>query len=364
MRPVATHLAPREVAQLRLAAQRLVGPPCETAAAAVRWMTATQAQDLPGALTSVALRTAGRRLADVTAALGEGSVVRSWPMRGTLHLVAGEDLGWMLDLTGPRLLAQAARRRAQLELDDATTARAGDLAEAALDGGRSLSRDELLRVWEAAGIATTGQRGYHLIAHHAERRLLCWGPVDPAAPARQQRLVLLREWVPDPRRPTRDEALGEWALRYLRSHGPATRADLARWAGLLAADVRTGLEVARPSLEALDVAGVEHWMDPRTPDRLAAAREEVSGVRLLPGFDEYLLGYADRTAALPAEHAEKVCPGRNGVFAPTVVDGGVVVGTWRRGTRRGSPPCEATPFTSFDRRVEAALPEVVAAFPA
>ena len=62
---------------------------------AVRWLTCVQAQDLPGALTSVALRVDGGTRADVVAALDAGEVVRSWPMRGTLHFTAAEDIGWM-----------------------------------------------------------------------------------------------------------------------------------------------------------------------------------------------------------------------------------------------------------------------------
>ena len=89
----------RDVALLRLVAQRIAGPAFADAADAVRWMTASQAQDLPGALTSTALRTRSRSLDGARAALDTGAVVRSWPMRGALHLVMAEDLGWLLDLT-------------------------------------------------------------------------------------------------------------------------------------------------------------------------------------------------------------------------------------------------------------------------
>src|SRR5215217_7317133 len=101
-----------EVALLRLVAQRIAGSPPPTADRTVRWLTAVQAQDHSGALTSVALRTASGTRADVEAALCAGTVVRSWPMRGTLHLVAAEDLRWMLGLTASRMHAAAASRHA------------------------------------------------------------------------------------------------------------------------------------------------------------------------------------------------------------------------------------------------------------
>jgi hypothetical protein len=349
----------REVALLRLAAQRLARPPEPDAAAAVRWLTALQAQDYRGALTSVALRTEGGSAAEVEAALSDGSVVRSWPLRGTLHLVAAEDLHWLLMLTAPRQVAAAARRRAQLDLDEATVARAGELAEDTLSGGRRLRRGELLEAWERGGVSTAGQRGYHLLWHLALAGRVCLGPVQDG----EQLVVLTEEWVMSPRRLDRDEALGELAARYFRSHGPATTTDLARWAGLTAAEVRAGLAVARTGLERLEVAGVEHLLDPRTPERLAACRGRARGVFLLPGFDELLLGYADRSSVLDRQFADRIVPGGNGVFRPTVVSAGRVVGTWRTVGRGPQRTIEATPFTQFSPRVAAAVARRHAALP-
>ena len=153
----------RDLALLRLVALRVAGPPPADAAEAVRLLTCVQGQDLPGALTSVALRTAQRTRAGVAAALDAGEVVRSWPMRSTLHLVPAEDLHWLLELCGPRVLAGAARRRAVLGLTESDTERARELVTAALSGGRRCGRKELLAALADGGVATTGQRGYHLL---------------------------------------------------------------------------------------------------------------------------------------------------------------------------------------------------------
>lgn len=348
-----------EVALLRLVAQGLVGARADAATDVVQRLTAVQAQDLRGALTSVALRTAPRTVSEVEAALDAGHVVRSWPMRGTLHLVAAEDLAWMLELTGPRLVVGAAARRAELQLDPATVERARDLAVGALSGGRRLARADLLAVWDRAGVATSGQRGYHLLAHLAQTGTLCLGPTQDGA----QLFVLLEEWVPRPRLLTRDEALGEWALRYFRSHGPATAKDFARWTGLLAADVKVGIALARSQLAGVLVKGVENLMEPLTPDLLATCRDEAGALLLLPGFDELVLGYADRSATVPPAFAERIVPGRNGVFRPTVVSGGTVVGTWCHAGRKATPTLEATPFTEFTAAELAALPAAYAALP-
>ena len=154
---------PPELGMLRLAALGLVGPGAPSAAAAVRRLGALQAQDYPGALTSVALRTVGRLRKDVEAALDAGEVVRSWPMRGTLHLVAAEDLHWFLDTAGVRTLSTVGRRWAQLELDEAQAERAREIVLAAFAARDRASRAELLAAIAAGGVAVTGQRGYHLL---------------------------------------------------------------------------------------------------------------------------------------------------------------------------------------------------------
>jgi hypothetical protein len=351
--------SPAEVALLRLVAQRLAGPRPATAAEAVRWLTAVQGQDLPGALTSVALRTAGGTRADVTAALDRGEVVRSWPMRGTLHLVPAEDLGWMLAVLGPRVLAGAASRRAALELTEDDVERARQVAVGALAGGHRLARADLLAVLTDAGVPTTGQRGYHVLWYLAQTGTLCLGPTAGA----EQLFVLLDEWVAEPRRLTGEEALGELALRFFAGHGPATVQDLARWAGITLRDARAGLAVARPGLTALEVDGVEHLLDPETPDRLASCRDEARDLLLLPGFDEFVLGYGDRRAILDVEFAARIAPGGNGMFRSTVVHDGRVVGTWQwtgRGARRA---VTATPFTAFPDEVAVAIPQAAAALP-
>ncbi|MGY1855523.1 winged helix DNA-binding domain-containing protein [Modestobacter sp. SYSU DS0290] len=348
----------QELALLRLAAQRLVGPPAETPTEAVRWLTCVQGQDLPGALLSVALRSAPGTRTAVTAALDDGRVVRSWPMRGTLHLTAAEDLPWLLELLGPRVLAGASARRASLGITDAEIERAREVAVAALAGGGRSSRAELLAAISAGGVPTTGQRGYHLLWWLSQTGTLVLGPTADG----DQQFVLLDEWVPASRRPERDEALGELALRFFASHGPATVKDLVRWAGLTVRDVKAGLALARPHLESLTVAGVEHLMDPATPDRLAAARAEAAGVLLLPGFDELVLGYADRSCTVPAAVADRIVPGGNGMFRATVVHGGQVVAVWRTG-RAKARALELEPFGELPADVAAAVAARYASLP-
>lgn len=348
-----------EVGLLRLVAQRIAGPGLGSPADVVQWLAAVQAQDLSGAITSVAMRTGWRQRGAVEDALDAGKIVRSWPMRGTLHLVVAEDLPWMLETMAARVVAGAGSRRAALGLDSTALDRARQVAVSALAGGRRLRRDELYAAWEDDGLATAGGRGYHLLAHLAQTGTLCFGPVADG----EQLIVLVEEWIPRPRRLERDEACGELADRFFRSHGPATVKDLTRWTNLVAADARAGLARARPNLARIDVDGIEHFLAPETQERLDRCRGQAKGVFLLPGFDELVLGYQDRRASLPAEFASHICPGANGVFRATVVSDGQVVGTWKHAGRGAKRRLAATPFTTWPEEVVEASTAAYAALP-
>ncbi|GAC1377229.1 MAG: crosslink repair DNA glycosylase YcaQ family protein [Pseudarthrobacter sp.] len=320
--------------RLRLASQGLLGPAQPgSVAEAVRWMTATQAQDLPAALHAIGLRVPGAGLTDVRAALDAGGVVRSWPMRGTLHLVVPEDLRWMLDLTAERLHRVVAGRHRELDITWADIEKCRDVALEHVAGGGSVSRNELFAIFEAAGQPTTGQRGYHILGSLCRHAWLVQGPLA----GNQQLLVAFDEWIPVSRTLGRQEAIVEFLLRYFRSHGPATVRDFAWWTQLPLPEVRAALEQVRGQLVELEFAGATYWMSPETASLLDDGVPGQRSVLLLPGFDEFLLGYQDRSLVLAPEHADKIVPGGNGVFKKTVVAGGEVIGTWSRaGTSRSA----------------------------
>src|SRR5690606_27980543 len=223
----------------------------------VSWLGAMQAQDLASGLWSFGVRLPGWTAADVTAALERREALRTWPMRGTIHFVPPRDARWMVELMGVRVLTGAARRREQLGLSEETAVQAMEVLGAALAGGGRLSRSECLAVLEGKGIDTSGQRGYHLLWYASQRGLLCIAPNI----GNEQSFVLLDEWVPDPHRPERDEALGTIALRYFRGRGPTTRQDFAGWTGLTAADAKRGIAVAGDALARVTVDGVESYLD-------------------------------------------------------------------------------------------------------
>ena len=347
-----------ELLRLRLASQR-IAPTADAGtgvADIVRHLLAMQAQNFGQGLWALGVRTPGATREQVLAALARGAVVRSWPMRGTLHFVAPEDLRWMLQLTAPRTLASATTRQRQLDLDQDVLDRSADLARTELAGGAAATRSEFLAVLEHAGITTSGQRGYHIIWYLAQLGLICWGPPSQGA----QAMVLLDEWAPATEEVHRSEALRRFAVGYFRGHGPATLKDFVWWSKLTTADARQGLAAARDELIEVRSGGADYWM---SASRQAAPDTASQwAVHVLPGFDEFLLGYQDRSDVLPLEHANRVVPGGNGMFLPVIVSRGRVVGTWRRALGDAVVEVDSEPFERLTAREATGFARAAAAY--
>lgn len=325
-----------------MASQRIDPVGTADVAGTVRHLVAMQAQDFAQALWAVGARSKGSTRTTVLESLARGEVVRSLPMRGTLHFVASEDLRWMLALTAKRTLQSAATRFERLGLDRATLDRAATVTRGALAGGGSLDRAEFMALLAANGIAPDGQRGYHTIFYLSQLALICWGPPSGT----QQALVLVDEWIPPTPERDRADALESFALRYFASHGPATERDLAWWTKLTLSDVRAAIAGLGDRLTTLALDGVDYLVATSVLEDVPASGSR-SPTLALPGFDEYLLGYQDRSLALAAEHAARIVPGSNGIFLPIIVSDGRIVGGWRRHpkTRLAEPEhfIDATP---------------------
>ncbi len=294
----------------------------------VRHLVALQAQDYAGAKWSVAIRSGRASEADIDAAILSRQIVRTWPMRGTLHFVASDDLRWMLRLLAPRIIAGSAGRHRQLGLDEVVFAKSRDLFVKKLGGNPPVTRNELFLSLQAAGIATSGQRGVHILNRLAMEGLICFGPHQAKEPA----FVLTDEWLPPVAGIPQDEALARLARRYFTGHGPATLKDFVWWSGLKISDARRGLAAAASGLDSVRIGETEYFFDAG----LIGQGSRKPPACLLPGFDEYLLGYTDRSHAIDPAHAHRIVPGNNGMFMPTVLLNGTVAGTWKKVVRKNS----------------------------
>ncbi len=301
----------------------------------VAWSGVMQGQDYTGAKWSIGLRLPACTDAKIEQAIEQKTILRSWLLRGTLHFVAAQDIRWLTDLIGSRQIASSARRYRELELDEQTLSRSNEILVRTLQNHPEVQRTALFESLEHAGISTHGQRGYYLLHHASLSGLICQG----TAPKNESYFMLM----PEAKTLPREVALAELAKRYFTSHGPATLPDFTWWSGLPAADARAGFEAVKSQFISETVDQHTYWMLLTTQSFSSESHE----MYLLAGFDEYLLGYKDRSTVLPPQHAQKVVPGGNGVFFPTIVVNGQVVGTWKRTLKKHTVSLTPTPFENL-----------------
>ena len=347
-----------ETRLLRLRAQGLYRPPSEAApdvAQIVREAAGLQAQDAAAGIRSVWARGTGLVVEDVAHARVEArTVVRTWAMRGTLHLLAAADVRWSLALFGPVFLRGDRRRREQLGLDGAVCARAMGLMRDAIIAEGPRTRADLAGRLAADGIPTVGQAIVHLLYYAVLEGLICQGPDRDGEPA----YVLLDEWIPRGPVPARPEALADLARRYLAAYGPAGPDDLAAWSGLPKADMRLAWQGIADEVLAVEAAGQPAWLLKTRAGWLDEAPPRPI-VRLLPSFDTYLLGYRDRRLSVAPEYARHIHPG-GGILHPTLLVDGRAHGVWRSGRKRDRLEVVVAPFEDMPVAVQAALDAVVA----
>lgn len=210
----------------------------------VQWLGAVQAQDYLGSLWAIGLRLKNARETHIEKAIADKKIVRSWPMRGTLHFVAAEDLRWMLKLLTPRVIQRSAGLYKELQLDNRVFGKSRKTVTTALRDGKQFTRSEIYAVMERSGISTHDQRGLHILGHLAQEGLICFGPRN----GKQQTFVLLDEWIPPAKMPDREQAIEKLTRSYFNSHGPATVKDFAWWSGLAFTDAKNGIEGIKSGL--------------------------------------------------------------------------------------------------------------------
>jgi hypothetical protein len=322
-----------------------------SATATVNRQIAFQAQHLAAARLGVGARNSGLTDYDVELArVAKKSIVRTWCMRGTLHLLDRADVGWIVSLIGPPIVRATRTRFAQLGLDEATRVRALSTIPELFADGVALTRKEVTRGMASHGVRLVGQATYHVLRLAALQGLLCMGPDRDGEPT----FVLLESPLGGRAHQCRDQLVGRLIHRYLRAHAPAQLADVLAWSGLNAALVRpvwdrvsskfAWITVKRESYAVLE----RQIYSPQDPD------EDVHGVRLLPGFDAYILGYQQRDLVVPGEYAHRIQPG-GGVMHPIVLVDGRAAGVWTFKPGRAGSRLRVKPFVRMEKSTLRAL---------
>jgi hypothetical protein len=235
----------------------------------------------------------------------------------------------------------------RLELDSVTLKRSHKALTKALQGGRHLTREELSEALRRAGIAPAqGQRLAYIVMHAELGGLICSGPRR----GKQFTYALLEERVPPAAARTRDEALAELARRFFASHGPATVRDFAKWSGLGSADAKRGLTAVKDQLQYETLNAEDYWFT----SSIASARQTSPIAYLLSVFDEYLIGYHDRSLIASPEIAAKLFTMGAALTYVVVIDG-QIVGSWRRTFDKEAAIIEINPFRPLAKSEQRAV---------
>jgi hypothetical protein len=341
------------IVRQRLSAQGLSQPRFDSAEDVVRRLAAVQAQDYAGAKWALGQRVPGLTDAAVEQAFAAGRLIRTHLLRPTWHFVVPEDLRPLLALTGARVKRTLAHFDRRLELDDALFGRSQEVITGALAGGQFLTRAELGAALSRAGITATGQRLGQIVMHAELDAVICSGPRR----GKQHTYALLEERVP-PATVDLEAALVELVWRYFSTRGPATIRDFVWWSGLTGSDARAGLAHLGDRLVQARKDGRDYWLAPAEPAPLPPS----PWACLLPNYDEYFIGLADRGAIAPEE--------RNPLWSQAGVDlihhiltlDGMVVGGWRGAERKKQIVITLQPLVDFATEEWAAIEAAAEAY--
>ena len=322
----------------RLHHQKLIQSDLTTSAAIVGWLGAVQAQDFPAAKWALCMRARGGLLdLDVEQAFNEGAILRTHMLRPTWHFVTPADIRWILKLSAPRVHTASAHYYRQSGLDAKVIGRSCAMLQRALDGGHFLTRTELAVHLGRAKVPADGLKLAYLMMHAELEGIICSGPRR----GKQFTYALLAERAPQAG-PVfdRDQALAELAVRYFRSHGPATLRDFAWWSGLTLKDALTGIAAGSPALVKSVVEDRTAWGPPE------AVRPAANGplAFLLPNYDEYLIAYKDRGPVVESSRAANLVARANGAFGHHLIIDGRLAGGWRRTLQGHVVVVEVAPY--------------------
>ena len=342
-----------EIPFLRMHNQQIDSAVPTTPKQLVSLMGAMQAQDFAMSKWAIGHRVPDSTLMSVEAAYNAGDILRTHLMRPTWHLVSSDDISWMLELTAPQIKKIMRTNDKRYELDAIAYSGCNQLIENVLSTRGNFTREELVHEFEKEHIRTDENRLSHILIQAELEGIICSGPI------RKNKLTysLLADRVPPKRAITRDEALATLAGRYFTSHGPATLRDFTWWSGLTVTDSRKALEMIKTCFLSETIGTETFWFS----EPSVKARPVNPSVHLLPAYDEYLISYANRSAALATVHNKKTIS-NNGIFRPVIVVNGQVEGLWKRTTVKDLVKLETSHFQLHDPEVLQGIKEEATRF--
>jgi hypothetical protein len=311
-----------DIANLRLYNQGLSKIVFKDPADVVTQLGAVQAQDYGAAKWALGQRLSGYTDAHIDREFNDGKLLRTHILRPTWHFVTPADIHWMLLISALRVHAANAYYYRKAGVDALTAKRTNAIIAKTFRDGNHLTRTEIASVLEKAGISTEGDLRMTLIMMRAELDgIICSG----ARQGKQFTYALLDERAPQTKTWSREEAVAELVKRYFATRGPATLHDFTWWSGLTMTDAKLGLEMNDSGLESEVINGQTFWF--HNYDRII---EETPTAYLLPNYDEYFIGFKDRSAIGEVKAKANIAEDNPALVANVIVLNGQVVGSWKR----------------------------------
>ena len=304
----------------RLTSHKLSNQIFDTPKELVSWMGAMQAQDFNMAKWAIAIRLKACTEQEVEDAFNRGDFLRTHIMRPTWHFVSSEDIKWLLKLTGERIKS-AWKYAKDLKIEEQELTKCYRLLEKTLRDNNHQTKEEITKLFELEGLEATSRHIYHFMMRAEAEGIICSGALKGS----KQTYALLEERTPQGKNISKDEALAKLAQRYLMSHSPATLQDFIWWSGLTIKDCKHAFalienELIKNRFDSTELYIHETYKEP------ASLENDI--FHLLPAYDEYIIGYKNRTNVLDLEHYSKAF-NNYGTFKPIILYNGHVVGNWK-----------------------------------
>jgi hypothetical protein len=314
------------ISNQRLCNQHVHGTEFNSAKELVHWMGAMQAQDYAMAKYAIGIRLQNATNQTIEDAINKGEIIRTHVLRPTWHFVAAEDIRWMLGLTAKNLNRALLSNNKRLELDEKTFKKCNSIIEKLLGNGKHLTRKEIMAALETKGVKTNDLRAGHIMFRAETDLVVCNGIKSD----KQFTYALFDERIPSTKKKTEEEAVADLALRYFKSHGPATLQDFTWWSGLSVRDAKNGLEAIQSSLISEKYKEHIFWFGKDG----GFGKKKSNSLFYLPSFDEFLISYKSRDVSISSDHATHAFTS-NGIFNPIIVHNAKVIGVWKPQFKKG-----------------------------
>ena len=326
-----------DIAKLRLLSQQIEVTKFKTPKAIVSWMGAMQAQDYSMAKWAIGIRLPNSSKEIINSAINKGEILRTHLMRPTWHFVSADDIYWMLELTAPKIRSSMKSRHHALELTNEIKSRSNKIIGKSLAKRKYLTREEVAAELKKNKISLDNNRLSHLLAWAELNGIICSGPEK----GNKITYALLDDRVPNKIKFSRDKALANLAEKYFTSHAPATIKDFSWWSGLTLNESRKALDFVKSKFITKTLNSTTYIL----PDNYIIPEKNNKSVHLLPSYDEFIISYADRSAALSSKKF-KITVSSNGVFHPIILLEGKATGLWKRSFKKDKINIEANLYIS------------------